>query len=96
MDFAYLESIAAGDRGVIAEVLDLYCEQAALWQVQLAAPDEGWRDVIHTIKGASRGIGAVALGDVCERVEHEGEAGVPDVRAAVEAAVAEIREYLGR
>ena len=95
MDFGYLESIAAGDRGVVAEVLALYCEQAALWQARLAGPDADWRDVVHTIKGASRGIGAVALGDVCERAEHEGEAGVPDVRAAVEAAVAEIRGYLG-
>jgi HPt (histidine-containing phosphotransfer) domain-containing protein len=96
MDFAYLESFAAGDRGVIAEVLEMYCEQAALWQVRLAGPDADWRDVVHTIKGASRGIGATALGDVCERVEHEGEAGVPDVRAAVDAALAAIRGYLGR
>ena len=96
MDFAYLEGFAAGDRGVIAEVLALFVEQAGLWRVQLASPDEGWRDVIHTIKGASRGIGAVALGDICERVEREGEAGVPDVDAAVEATVTAIRGYLGR
>ncbi len=49
MDFGYLESIAAGDRGVGAEVLALYCEQAALWQARLAGPDADWRDVVHTI-----------------------------------------------
>ena len=96
MDFAYLETVMAGDRGVIAEVLALYCEQAALWQARLARPDDDWRDVVHTIKGASRGIGAVALGDVCERVEREGESGMPDLRAAVDETVAAIRGYLGR
>ena len=96
MDFAYLESVAAGDRSVIAEVLEMYCEQAALWQTRLAGPDDDWRDVVHTIKGASRSIGATALGDVCERVEREGVAGVPDVRAGVDVTVASIRGYLGR
>lgn len=96
MDFAYLEDFAAGDRGVIVEILEMYCEQAAAWQARLAAPDEGWRDVVHTIKGASRRIGAVALGDVCERVEREGAAGVPEVRAGVDAAVTAIKGYLGR
>ena len=101
MDFAYLENVVAGDRGVIAEILQMYCEQAALWQARLAGPDgtgpdDDWRDVVHTIKGASRGIGAVALGDVCERVEREGVAGVADVRAAVDVTVAAIRGYLGR
>ena len=95
MDFAYLESFAAGDRGVIAEVLAMFVEQAGLWQTRLAGPDDDWPDVIHTIKGASRGIGATALGDVCERAEREGVAGVPVVCAAVDQVVVAIRGYLG-
>lgn len=98
MDFGYLESIAAGDRGVVAEVLALYCEQAALWQARLAAPDDAglgddWRDVVHTIKGASRGIGAAVLGDVCERVEQGGPQGLAELLAALEVVLSAIANY---
>ena len=93
MDFGYLESIAAGDRGVIAEILQMYCEQAALWQARLAGPDDDWRDVVHTIKGASRGIGAVALGDVCERAEQGGPQGLAELLAALEVVLSAIADY---
>ena len=93
MDFGYLESIAAGDRGVVAEVLALYCEQAALWQARLAGPDADWRDVVHTIKGASRGVGAAALGDVCERAEQGGPQGLAELLAALELVLSAIADY---
>ncbi len=31
--------------------------------------DSIWRDTAHTLKGASRGVGAWALGDICEDAE---------------------------
>jgi hypothetical protein len=96
VDFAYLEGFAAGDRQVISEVLALFRQQAQLWAGSLDGADPAWRDLVHTIKGASRGVGAFALGDVCARAEAEGEGALGEVRAALSAAVADIGGYLAR
>ena len=97
VDFAYLEGFAAGDRQVVSEVLTLFRGQAEGWAEALAAAaGPGWRDVVHTIKGAARGIGANRLGDVCAQAEAQGHSGLPAVRAALTAAVAEIAAYQAR
>ena len=96
MDFDYLERFAAGDRTVIGEVLTLFREQAALWAPKLADGATGWREVVHTIKGAGRGIGATVLGDVCAEAEAVGESLLPKVRAALAEAVAAIDAYQAR
>ena len=94
-DFAYLESFAADDMQVVAEVLNLFIGQAEGWRPRLLKPDDGWRDLVHTIKGSSRGIGAAALGDVAERAEPDpSKAG--EVLAALDEAVAEVEGYLTR
>ena len=77
VDFAYLERFAAGDQGVIEEVLELFREQAALWSAMLEPEFEGWKDAVHTIKGASRGVGAFQLGDACDWTESHGLRLVP-------------------
>jgi len=57
-------------------------------------PDqEGWRDAVHTLKGAARGVGANALGDVCEACEAQGAGGLPSVRNALDAALSDIAAY---
>ena len=94
VDFGYLEGFAAGDRQVVAEVLALFLGQAELWAGPLAAAGPGWADLIHTIKGAARGIGANALGDICARAEAAGPADLPAVQGALAAAVADIQAYL--
>jgi HPt (histidine-containing phosphotransfer) domain-containing protein len=94
VDFAYLESFAAGDAGVIEEVLELFREQAALWSTLLDPNAEGWRDAVHTIKGASRGVGAFQLGDACEAAERVGPSGLDAVRDAMDAALADVAAYL--
>lgn len=96
VDFDYLEGFAAGDMQVVTEVLALFQAQAEGWRPRLVAPDDGWRDLVHTIKGASRGIGASALGDVAERAERGGAAVAGEVLAALDAAVADIEGYLAR
>lgn len=93
VDFAYLEDYAAGDRGVIEEVLALFREQASIWSPMLDPQGEAWRDAVHTIKGAARGIGAFALGDVCERAELQGESGLDRVRTALDAALFDVAAY---
>ncbi|MGZ6020947.1 MAG: Hpt domain-containing protein [Phenylobacterium sp.] len=52
--------------------------------------------MVHTIKGAARGVGASRLGDACARAEAEGAESLTQVRAALETAVAEIVAYEAR
>ena len=94
VDFAYLETFAAGDRGVVREVLQLFLDQAKIWESGLGTPNEGWRDLAHTIKGSARGIGARPLGDLAESAEREGPGQASALRAELAAAVAEIEAYL--
>ena len=96
VDFGYLESFAAGDRQVILEVLALFRQQAQAWVASLDAADPNWRDVVHTNKGAARGVGAMRLGDVCAQAEAEGEGGLGAVRTALQAAVDDIAAYQAR
>lgn len=96
VDFEYLETFAAGDMQVVTEVLALFQGQAEGWLTQLETPAEGWRDLVHTIKGAARGIGATVLGDVADRAERGDPALAPEVRAALSDALAEIEGYLTR
>lgn len=96
IDFGYLEGFCGGDSQVVGEVLLLFVQQGRAWDASLDADDAGWRDVVHTIKGAARGIGANALGEACARAEAQGPEALPQVRAGLAAAVAEIAGYLGR
>ena len=93
VDFAYLENFAAGDDDVIDEVLALFREQSAIWGAMLDPGHEGWRDAVHTLKGASRGVGAFQLGDVCQACEAAGPEGLDPVRDALDAALADIAAY---
>jgi HPt (histidine-containing phosphotransfer) domain-containing protein len=96
VDFAYLEGFAAGDAGLVGEVLAIFQQQAAAWAACLVDDPAGWPDVVHTIKGAARGIGANRLGDICAEAEAKGPSGLPAVRLALAEATADIAAYLGR
>jgi hypothetical protein len=93
VDFSYLEGFAAGDETVVDEVLELFREQSAIWGGMLAPGHEGWRDAVHTIKGAARGVGAFQLGDICEMCEAGGPGRLNSVRDALDAALADIAAY---
>ncbi len=93
VDFAYLEGFAAGEDDVIDEVLALFREQSQIWGPMLEPSHEGWRDAVHTIKGAARGVGAFQLGDVCQACEAAGPGALTGVRDALDAALADIAAY---
>jgi len=93
VDFGHLERFAAGDDAVIDEVLEIFRQQAAIWASLIDPASEGWRDAVHTVKGASRGIGAFQLGDACERAEQIGPEGIAGVRDALDAALADVAAY---
>lgn len=96
VDFGYLEGLVGGDPGVVREILAIFLQQAGEWRPQLSPPIAGWRPLLHTMKGATRGVGARDLGDLCERAELEGEAVLPAVLVALAAAVADIEVYCAR
>ena len=94
VDFEYLETYAGGDRQVVAEVLALFQGQAEIWAVKLSDPGDGWRDLNHTIKGAARGIGAVALGEVADRAEAGDPSLAPEVQRALDDVLRAINSYV--
>jgi HPt (histidine-containing phosphotransfer) domain-containing protein len=102
VDFAYLESYAAHDPGVVGEVLGLFREQAEIWMRLLdpEAPGQAWKDAAHTIKGAARGIGATDLAEACAAAEAGAELDAVErtlrlerIRNAMDAALADIAAY---
>jgi hypothetical protein len=93
VDFAYLEDFAAGDEDVVDEVLALFREQSSIWGAMLNPSSEGWRDGVHTLKGAARGVGAFQLGDACQACEAAGPEALDAVRDALDAALADIAAY---
>ena len=94
VDFAHLESFAAGDTQLIDEVLGLFREQSAIWGAMLSPEHDGWRDAVHTLKGAARGIGAFELGNTCEACEATGPSRLASVRDALDAALQDIAAYV--
>ena len=87
IDLNHLEKYVAGDVGLRDEILTIFAEQAELLSAKFsaAAADDGWRNTAHALKGASRGVGAWELGDLCEEAEAMiGEmAGKGEKRAAI-------------
>ena len=94
VDFAYLEGFAAGEDDVIEEVLGIFREQSVLWGAMLKPDHEGWRDAVHTLKGAALGVGARSLGQTCAACEAIGPSGLTAVRDSLDEALADIAAYL--
>lgn len=97
VDFTVLAAMTAGDDAVSEEVLGLFVQQASLWSPMLDVREEGWRDAVHTIRGAALGIGAGALAEVCAEAESGDKATVSPlldrVRTALDAALADVAAY---
>lgn len=71
IDFGHLEKYVSGDDALRDEILGIFAEQVKhlLDQFDVFQPDEDWSNTAHTLKGASRGVGAWALGQLCEDAE---------------------------
>lgn len=76
IDLDHLERSVFGDVSLRAEVLGLFLVQLEEVMAALhpAAKTEAWRAAAHLLKGASRGVGAFRLGDLCAQAEALGEA----------------------
>ena len=99
VDFAYLETYCAGDMNLVDEVLGLFREQAAIWSPLMDPnnPTDGWRDAVHTLKGAARGVGAVELGRLCEAAEAAEHNAIPgrlgEVHGELDRVLADVAAY---
>ena len=94
VDFKYLETYAGGDLSLVEEVLGLFRQQAELWAPMIDPAVDGWRDAVHTVKGAAKGIGAGALAAACEHAEEAGTGALATVHAALNAALEDVAAYL--
>ncbi|MDP2117794.1 MAG: Hpt domain-containing protein, partial [Brevundimonas sp.] len=97
VDFAVLERMTGGDDAISEEVLGLFAQQAAIWSPMLDVREDGWRDGVHTIRGAAAGIGAGALAAACQMAEAADKADAPPllerVRDALEIALADVAAW---
>ena len=71
IDLEHLEKYVVGDASLRDEILSIFYDQAETLTARLDADagDEEWKDATHALKGASRGVGAWRLGDLCEEAE---------------------------
>ena len=97
VDFTVLERMTGDDDAVGEEVLGLFAQQAGMWSPMLDVREDGWRDAVHTLRGAAAGIGAGALAEACAAAEAAEKAGAPPqldrVRDALDEALADVAAY---
>jgi HPt (histidine-containing phosphotransfer) domain-containing protein len=97
VDFSTLERMTGDDADISEEVLSLFVQQADLWSGLLDPKGEGWRDAVHTIRGAAAGIGAHDLAEACAAAETAEPALRPPhrdrVQDALNAALADVAAY---
>ncbi len=97
VDFAVLDAVTGGDDAVAEEILGLFVQQAGMWSPMLDARIEGWRDAVHTIRGAAAGIGAGTLAAVCAEAEASEKEMAPArldrVRDALNAALGDVAAW---
>ena len=97
VDFDVLERMTGGEDSITDEVLGLFGQQATMWSPMLDVREEGWRDAVHTIRGAAAGIGADALAQACQAAEAADRASAPPlldrVRDQLEIALGDVAAY---
>ncbi|MEL6369365.1 MAG: Hpt domain-containing protein [Pseudomonadota bacterium] len=71
IDISHLDQYICGDAALFDEVLTIFVEQAQNWVDQLdpSMTDDAWYHACHSLKGASRGVGAWELGNLAEQGE---------------------------
>ena len=97
VDFSVLDAMTGGDDAISEEVLGLFVQQAGMWAPLLDVREDGWRDGVHTIRGAAAGIGAGALAAACAAAEAAEKAAAPPlldrVRDALDVALADVAAW---
>jgi HPt (histidine-containing phosphotransfer) domain-containing protein len=88
IDLDHLARYTGGEKGLNAEILRLFDDQvtgmAAELEALMASGDtKRWREVVHTIKGAARGVGAFGMGDAAAKAEPVNPTNQEEAKAAI-------------
>jgi len=85
IDLENLSHYTGNDPVLTRDVLQIYCDQADIWRAMLAkaATLQAWRDAAHTVKGASRGVGATEVAVLADEAESLTKLGTPDHEQAL-------------
>jgi len=96
MDTGQLRTMTSGDADLAAEALGIFRSQAELWSRLLDASAEPcqWADACHTIKGAARSVGAIALAEACSLAETLGRSQGPISRARAAVALSDVKDRM--
>jgi len=73
LDRDHLARYSGGDAALEAELFSLLDNQieACVGVLERTGDEGGWRTAAHTLKGAARGVGAMALGEACAAAESQ-------------------------
>jgi HPt (histidine-containing phosphotransfer) domain-containing protein len=93
LDLRLLIANLSGDAVAVAQVLDLFCDQARDYAAQLLCQAEASsrRAVVHALRGSALTVGANRLALACEQAEAGG--GIDAVMAAVDDVLVAITAY---
>jgi HPt (histidine-containing phosphotransfer) domain-containing protein len=97
VDFGVLDRLAAGDQVLMREVLEIFLSESDRWADGLSDGEgQSLADVVHTLMGSGRAVGAHDLVDLCEswemgEIDHAG----PILEELAKVTV-EIRDWLAR
>ena len=75
IDMKHLSLYVGEDEMLRNEILSIYRDQLEKWVTVLdeadaaTMPDNEWHHAVHALKGASRGVGVWAIGDLAETAE---------------------------
>ena len=98
IDFAHLNQYVDGDPVLTREVFGLFRNQVEIWGKSLNADadDDLWYNVLHSLKGSARAVGAMGLAEACEKAEGlQGDDRRPGAReVAVESLESRISQVL--
>ena len=96
VDYDHLRVQAAGDLGVMREVLSLFLThtEQVLTELDAASDPKTWKQWTHTLKGSARGIGAFAVAEAAADAEKK----ILDksTLAPIKAAFADARAFIGK
>jgi HPt (histidine-containing phosphotransfer) domain-containing protein len=99
VDLNHLDRYTGGDRAINEEILRLFEDQCSqiLGKLEALGQSEAdaksWREMMHTLKGAARGIGAFDLGDAVAAAETAGP-GVDEALSRLKREAAAVRDFI--
>jgi len=95
VDYDHLHIQAAGDFGVMREVLALFVthSEQVIGELERTNEEKAWKQWSHTLKGSARGIGAFEMAEAAADVERHllDKSKLARLKAAFE----DVRSFIG-